>query len=101
MPDPTIPIPLDRVADFCRRWKIVELSLFGSVLRNDFGPGSDVDVLVSFASDATVTLWSLTEMAEELERMFGRKIDLVEKRGIVNPFVRHRVLTTRRKIYAA
>lgn len=51
MAEPKIEIPTDEIADFCRRWKVTELALFGSVLREDFGPESDVDALVSFAPD--------------------------------------------------
>jgi len=56
MPAPKLVVPIDRIAEFCRRWKITELALFGSVLRDDFRPDSDVDVLVTFAPDAP---WSL------------------------------------------
>jgi predicted nucleotidyltransferase len=75
-----IPIAKDKVGEFCRRWKIVELALFGSVLRDDFRPDSDVDVLVTFARGARWTLDDLLAMREELERIFGRPVDLVEKR---------------------
>ncbi|MEI7903158.1 MAG: nucleotidyltransferase family protein [bacterium] len=77
-----IAIPQDGVTDFCRRWQIVELALFGSVLRDDFRPDSDVDVLVSFHPHAQHTLFDMVHMQEELERLFGRKVDLVSRRGI-------------------
>jgi len=96
-----INIPAGRLADFCRRRRIVELALFGSILRDDFGPDSDVDVLVTFAPDAPWDLFDLAEMAEELEAIFGRPVDLVEKPGLRNPFRRHAILTTRKVIYAA
>lgn len=96
-----IDIPRERLAEFCRKWKVAELSQFGSALREDFGPESDVDVLVVFEKDARWSLLELSSMRLELERLFGRPIDLVEKRAIVNPFRRHSILTTRRKIYAA
>lgn len=102
MPE-TAPVPVDssRIADFCRRWRVSELSLFGSVLRDDFGPGSDVDVLVSFEPGAPWSLWDLSRMREELEAIFGRGVDLVEKKGLRNPFLRHAVLTSRQVVYAA
>ena len=77
-----IEIPKDKIADFCRRWKISEFALFGSVLREDFGSESDVDVLITFASDAKWGLLSLAQMNRELESIFGRKVDLVSRRGI-------------------
>jgi len=77
-----IAIPQDRVTDFCRRWQIAELALFGSVLGDDFHPDSDVDVLISFHPEARHTLFDMVQMQEELERLFGRKVDLVSRRGI-------------------
>lgn len=80
----TATIPLNRaaLADFCKRWKVVELALFGSVLRDDFGPESDVDVLVSLDESARHTLFDLHRMEEELRSLFGRDVDLVSRRGV-------------------
>jgi uncharacterized protein len=89
------------IEDFCRRWRVAEFALFGSVLREDFRPDSDVDVLVTFEPDAPWSLWDLISMQDELEALFGRKVDLVEKRSIKNPFRRHSILTTKQVIYAA
>lgn len=100
-PTPRIPIDPDRLADFCRRWKITEFALFGSVLRDDFRPESDVDVLVTFEPNDPWSYWDWPAMTDELEAMFGRKVDLVEKKTVTNPFRRHRILTTKRVIYAA
>jgi predicted nucleotidyltransferase len=77
-----IAIDRERIVEFCRRWKIVELSLFGSVLRDDFRPDSDIDVLVSFASDAEWSLFDHVAMEDELTAMIGRKADLVSRRAI-------------------
>jgi hypothetical protein len=96
-----IPIPQDRIADFCRRWNITEFALFGSVLRDDFRPDSDVDVLVTFAPDAPWSYWEHPVMQGELGQIFGRQVDLIEKRAVTNPFRRHRILTTKRVLYAA
>lgn len=96
-----IDIDREQIADFCRRWKIRELALFGSVLRDDFRPDSDVDVLVTFDPDAPWSYWEWPDMMDELERMFGRKVDLVEKRGVKNPYMRHEILTSREKVYVA
>ena len=82
MPKSKVSLPKDNIADFCRKWKIVEFSLFGSVLRSDFGPDSDIDILVAFAPDAIWTLLDHVEMQEELEGLLNRKVDLVSRRGI-------------------
>jgi predicted nucleotidyltransferase len=96
-----IDIPEDRIRDFCRRWKVRELALFGSVLREDFGPDSDVDVLVSFHQDSPWDLYDLVTMMEELKAIFGRDVDLVEREALRNPFRRYEILRTARVIYAA
>jgi hypothetical protein len=95
-----INIDEEAIADFCKRWKITECALFGSVLRDDFAPDSDIDVLVSFDSSAHWSLFDLVEMREELKKFFGREVDLIEKDGLRNPFRRHEILTTRQIIYA-
>ncbi len=96
-----IDVPRDRIEQFCRRWKIREFSLFGSVLREDFGPDSDVDVLVSFEADAEWDLFHLVDMRDELMALFGRNVDLVEKEGLRNPFRQRTILDTREVIYHA
>ena len=93
-------IPLAAIEDFSSRWKITEFSLFGSVLREDFGPGSDIDFLVSFEEDATWSLFDLVEMKGELGEIFGREVDLVEKDSLRNPFRRHAIMSGREVIYA-
>ena len=95
-----VDIPTETIAHFCRRWKVAELALFGSVLRDDYRANSDVDVLVQFDEDADSSLRDFVDMQDELGTMFGRKVDLVEKQGLVNPFRRHSILTTRQVIYA-
>lgn len=82
MIDPKIHIPREQITEFCRRWKITEFALFGSVLRDDFGPESDVDVLVTFAQDAQWSLLDHVEMQDELKAILGRNVDLVSRRGI-------------------
>jgi len=96
---PNVEIPTASLESFCHKWRGRELSLFGSVLRDDFGPESDVDVLVSFADDAPWSLWDLTAMRDELGTLVGRPVDLVEKEGLRNPFRRHTILETRKVIY--
>lgn len=96
-------IPIDRaqIEAFCRKWKIAEFAFFGSVLRDDFRPDSDVDVLVTFADDAHWSSYEWVDMIDELERHFGRKVDLVSSRGLRNPFRRRAILSSRQVLYAA
>ena len=75
-------LPKEKIAEFCDRWKITELALFGSILRDDFRPDSDVDVLVTFASDAKWGLFKLVEMQQDLETIVGRDVDLIERKAI-------------------
>jgi len=99
-----IHIDRDQIAGFCRRWKITELALFGSVLREDFRPDSDVDVLVSFTPDAEWSLFDHTDMQEELSDIFGRKVDLVSRRAIegsANWIRRQAILGTAEPCYVA
>jgi predicted nucleotidyltransferase len=91
----------EAIAEFCRRHRIQELSFFGSVLRDDFRPDSDVDVLVDFDAQATPSLFDFIEIEEELSRLVGRPIDLIGKSGLQNPFRRHEILRTRQVIFAA
>jgi uncharacterized protein len=91
----------DTIQAFCRKWRVSELALFGSVLRDDFRPDSDVDVLVTFEEDSPWSLWDLVNMQDELQAMFGRDVDLVEERNVVNPFRRHAILSSKQVIYAA
>ena len=96
-----IPIPKGRIRDFCRKCKIAELSLFGSVIREDFRPDSDVDVMVTFAKEAQWSLYDWVDMIGELREIFGRDVDLLSSQSIRNPFRRHEILKTRETLYAA
>ena len=90
-----------KIAEFCRKWRIAEFALFGSVLRDDFRPDSDVDVLVSFHPDAPWSLFDFVDMQEELKVLFGRDVNLVEAEGLRNPFRRRSILRSREVIHAA
>ena len=94
-------IPEEIIAAFCRRWKVVELALFGSVLREDFRPDSDIDVLITFQPDAPWSLYDLFDMREELHQMLGREIDLVEKDALRNPFRKREIMKNHKVVYAA
>lgn len=101
MVSPRIDIPMERIAEFCRKWRIKELSLFGSVLRDDFRPDSDVDVLVLLGEGVPWDLFDWVDMIDELKGIFGRDVDLVEKTAITNPFRRRNILRSHQVIYAA
>jgi uncharacterized protein len=72
----------ERLAELCRRWSITELSLFGSALRDDFRPDSDLDLLVTFEPDATWSGWDFVRLQSELEALLGRKVDLAERAAV-------------------
>lgn len=99
-------IPIDQVAieAFCRKWLIKEFSFFGSVLREDFQPGSDVDVLVEFEPEATWSLFDLGEMTEDLRELFGREVDLMTRKQVErseNYLRRKAVLGSLESVYVA
>ena len=99
-----IPIDRNKIAEFCRRWKITEFALFGSVLRDDFRPDSDVDVLVTFAPDAEWSLFDHVDMEEELSAILDRKVDLISRRAIErsdNWIRRKAILSTAEPVYVA
>ena len=77
-----ITLPIDQVAEFCRRWRIQELWLFGSYVRDDFRPDSDLDFLYTFANGVSWTLFDLDTMGHELEVVVGRPVDLVDREMI-------------------
>jgi len=95
-----IMFPIEKIEEFCHRWKIAEFALFGSALREDFRSDSDVDILVSFGEDADWDLFDWVNMIEELKGIFGREVDLVEKTTLRNPFRRHYILNNQKVIYA-
>ena len=77
-----IELPYDALAEFCRRWKITKMEVFGSILRDDFGSESDVDFLVTFDPEMKLTLLNLVQAEDELSRVMGRRVDLVDRLGI-------------------
>jgi predicted nucleotidyltransferase len=95
-----IDIDKQAVADFCRKWHVTELALFGSVLRDDFGPDSDVDVLVTFAGDADIGLLGFSKMRRELSSLLGRQVDLGTKRS-VKPRLMNLIVSSAEVIFAA
>ena len=93
-------ISSEALTDFCRRYKVRELALFGSMLGTNYGPDSDIDLLVSFEPAARVTFSILAKMQRELEALLGRPVDLIPKDGL-KPVIRNQVLATARVLYAA
>jgi len=98
--EPVIDIPKGRMAEFCRRHRIQRLSIFGSALREDFRPDSDIDVLVEFEPEAEVGFLALSRMQRELSELLKRPVDLVPREGL-KPKVRDTVLSSAEEVYAA
>ena len=93
------------IEDFCRRYKVRELSLFGTAAMDRMTPDSDVDILVDFQPDADVSLFDLIDMKDELSEMFGgREVDLITRRGLErsrNPIRKQGILSTLKRVYVA
>lgn len=99
----SVDIPIKKIADFCQKWQVTELALFGSVLRDDFRPDSDIDVMVQFHPDAHPTFSTLDQIEAELKTIFDRDVDLITRQGIEasrNYLRRHEILSTAQVIYA-
>lgn len=100
-----IPIDYDQIVAACERWKIIELSLFGSVLRDDFQPdSSDIDMLVVFHPEAHWTLFDLVDIEDDFKKILGREVDLIERGSIEqshNHLRKNEILSSLRMIYAA
>jgi predicted nucleotidyltransferase len=101
MNQPQIDIPADEIKAFCERFGVEELSLFGSVLRDDFRPDSDVDVMLKFSPGHGFTFENTPEIYAELSRIFGRPVDVIEKGKIRNPFRRQAIMSSYHVIHAA
>ncbi len=99
-----IEIPENALVEFCERWQVSEFALFGSVLRDDFGPGSDIDILVTFAPEADWSLLDHLRMEQELTALLNRKIDLFTRRAVEkshNWYRRQEILNTAEVIYGS
>ena len=92
MSEARISIPKDRIVEFCKRHQVRRLSLFGSVLREDFGPESDVDILVEFKPNTRMGLIQLSGLEIELGKIIGRKVDL-NTPGFLSKYYRDQILT--------
>lgn len=99
-----LPIEYNQLAALCQRWKITRFELFGSILRDDFSADSDVDVLVTFATDAHWSLFDFIRCKHELEAFFGRRVDLLTRAGVEhsrNASRRKAILQSAEAVYAA
>ena len=97
-------LPKEKVIDFCYQWKIDELYVFGSILRNDFGPKSDIDLMVSFSPEAEWSLFDHVQMQSELEELLGRSVDLITRKAIEsshNWIRRNEILNTAQIYFSA
>ncbi len=94
----------EALAAFCERWQVTELALFGSVLRDDFGPDSDIDFLIGFEIGQSPGLFGIVEMEDELAELSGRRVDLVSRRAVENSrnhIRRKAILDSAQVVYAA
>jgi predicted nucleotidyltransferase len=96
----TLDIPRSELAELCRRHRVRELAVFGSALRPDFGPQSDLDLLVEFLPDARIGFLALARLGRELSVLLGRPVDLVPKKGL-KPAIRDQVLAEAEVIFGA
>jgi hypothetical protein len=95
-------VPRRKIAAFCKRWQVVEFALFGSAVRDDFSPQSDVDALVSFAPGSNWGLFEHAQMRQELKGIFGREVDLVTRRAVEqsrNTLLRSEILNTVKVVF--
>jgi uncharacterized protein len=98
-----IDLPIHKIETFCHKWLVDEFALFGSVLRDDFRPDSDIDVMVEFNSHAHPTFGNLDQMENELKFIFNREVDLITRKGIEssrNYIRRENILSSAQVIYA-
>ncbi len=96
----TLAVDRRRLSALCRRWKVRELYLFGSMADGTAGPRSDVDLMVTFLPRHGWSLLDLAQMQLDLQDLFGREVDLMTGSEIRNPFVRKTVLANRKRLYA-
>ncbi|MCC5636414.1 nucleotidyltransferase family protein [Nostoc sp. CHAB 5844] len=99
-----IDLPMDQIREFCHKWQVTEFALFGSVLRDDFCPESDIDVLITFSATAKRGLTETLQMSDELQAIFNQPVDLIVKAAIErseNWLRRKNILESAQVIYAA
>ena len=103
MPIHQVDLHSTAIRDFCRKWKIKELSVFGSVIRDDFGPGSDIDFMVDYEDEADWDLLDHFHMQDELALIVGREVDILDREGLEsseNRFLKKEIFSTAERVYA-
>jgi predicted nucleotidyltransferase len=98
---PKIDIDEKLIISLAKKYKIKELALFGSVLREDFSDKSDIDILIKFTDDNDYSLFDLFEIRDEFEKVLGKEVDLIEKDSLRNPYRRDNIIRNSKVIYAA
>lgn len=99
-----IELPKEKIAEFCKKWKVREFAVFGSALRSDFRPDSDVDIIVDFELGARISLFDLVSMTDELRVIFQRNVDLLTRQGVEhsrNYIRRKEILSSMQVVHAA
>lgn len=99
-----VKISKEKISEFCKKWQVKEFALFGSVLRDDFKPDSDIDVLVDFEQDSGRTLFDLVDMIDELKNIFGRDVDLLTRKAVErsrNYIRRKEILSSAEVVYVS
>lgn len=99
-----VKVSMEKISEFCKKWKVKEFALFGSVLRDDFKPDSDIDVLVDFEQDSGRTLFDLIDMIDELKNIFGRDVDLLTRKAVErsrNYIRRKEILSSAEMVYVS
>jgi predicted nucleotidyltransferase len=103
-PPPNFPLTKQEVVKFCQKWQVTEFALFGSILRDDFSANSDVDILVTFDSQAKRSLFDLIQMRAELKQLLGRKVDVLTRKSVEqshNWLRKQNILNSARVIYVS
>ena len=90
----------NEIKQLCEKYHLIELSVFGSAIRDDFNDDSDVDILISFDENSTSTIWDILHLKTDLEIMLNRKVDVIEKDALQNPIRKKNILTTYEVVYA-
>jgi len=96
-----IDVDFDELADVAHRYSIKEISVFGSSIRSNMKPESDIDLLISFSPSAEISLFDLMDLENELQQLFHRHVDIVEPQALTNPVRRERILSSKELLYAS
>ncbi len=98
---PKIEIDETKLIEIAKKYNVKELYFFGSILTDNFSDTSDIDILISFNDNSDIGLFELFDFKDELQSLYQREIDLIEKEGLRNPYRKKSILESARLIYAA